>query len=192
MKSFKTCVFIALFLILNGCSSIDVKQDYNAEYNFNTLKTYNWLDTNPNVSSDSRVNNDLIKDRMTTSVEAALKAKGYTKVDRAEASFLVTWLGAIDKKLQVQTIDHYYRPYGYGSRGAYAPFTNSGSRKTIVSEYDLGTILIDILDPKEHKLIWRGTGQGIVHSGRSPEQITKGINNAVQQILEQFPPTHKK
>ena len=192
MNQLRLIALIALLLSLSGCSAITVNQDYNPDYNFQTLQTYGWFDDNKTVSSDARINNDLIKDRIVKAIESSLHAKGYTKVPNAEASFLVTWHGTIDSKLQVNTIDHYYIPYGYSGRGAYYTFMDSGARHTIISEYDVGTLLIDILDPIKHKLVWRGTGQGIVHANRTPEEITEEINNAVSAIFTQFPPTPKK
>jgi hypothetical protein len=192
MKNILALSFLFMLLWIPGCSSITVNHDYNADYNFQALHTYSWLDDHKTVSSDARINNDLVKDRMVKAIESALNAKGYTKVAQTEASFLVSWHGAIDSKLQVDTIDHYYRPYGYGTGGTYDPFMGSGIRQTVVSEYDLGTLLIDILDPKEHKLVWRGTGQGVVHADRTPDERTAEINNAVVDILAQFPPTLQK
>lgn len=196
MKIFHSLLLLALVLSLNGCSSVTVNQDYNPDYNFQNLKTYSWLDKDRTVGHDTRINNDLVKARMIQAIEANLNAKGYTKVDKNEASFLIMWHGSIDSKMQVDTINRHYGPYGYGSRGAYNrgydPFMRGSSTHTVVSEYDLGTLLIDILDPSQHKLIWRGTGQGVVQPDRTPTEITEGINDAVQAILEPFPPTLTK
>ncbi len=188
MQQCFSLLLLPLILILSSCSVITVHQDFDQTYNFQGLRTYSWLDKNRTVSSDTRINNDLVKDRMIKAIEDSLEAKGYTKVDKAQASFLVVWHGSIDSKLQMDTIDHYYRPYGYGARDIYDPFIRNKTTRTVVSEYDLGTLLIDILDPTEQKLIWRGTGQGVVHGNQEPAKITKNINNAVQQILSQFPP----
>lgn len=189
MKQCFPLLLLPILILLNSCSTITVHQDFDTTYNFHNLKTYSWLDKNRTVSSDTRIDNDLVKDRMIKAIETSLEAKGYTKVDKAQASFLVVWHGSIDSKLRVDTIDHYYRPYGYGARDVYDPFIRSRTTRTVVSEYDLGTLLIDILDPTEQKLIWRGTGQGVVHGDQEPAKITKSINNAVQEILSQFPPT---
>ncbi len=67
--------------------------------------------------STLRVNNDLIVDRVRSAVENNLAAKGYAKVDSASADFVVSWLGGIDKKLQVESIDHFYSPYRVWSIG---------------------------------------------------------------------------
>jgi len=188
MKRYITLLSAVFILALTGCSSIDVKQDFDTTYNFQDFTTYAWLDKDRTRSVDTRINNDLVKNRMISAIESALDAKGFTKVAKDQASFLVEWHGSIDSKLQVDTIDHYYRPYGYGARRGYDPFVHSRSSRTVVSEYDLGTLLIDILDPAEHKLIWRGTGQGIVHDNNEPAEITENIHNAVLEILAQFPP----
>jgi len=60
---------------------------------------------------------------------------------------------------------------------------------TYVTQYDEGTLVIDFIDIAENKLVWRGVGTGALSESPSVEERTENINNAVAQILEQFPPT---
>ena len=57
-----------------------------------------------------------------------------------------------------------------------------------VTQYQQGTLIIDIIDMSQQKLIWRGTGSGTMSDSPSVETRTENINNAVNQILAQFPP----
>jgi hypothetical protein len=61
-----------------------------------------------------------------------------------------------------------------------------------VSQYDEGTLVIDFVDMAKQELVWRGIGTGAVSESPSVEERTANINNAVMQILEQFPPTQEK
>ncbi len=177
----------ALLFFSSSCSTLSVKTDYNPAYDFSTLKNYTWLDNNKAHGTDARVNNDLVVDRVCKAVEQTLAARGYVKTDAASADFIVSWFGAIDKKLQVNTIDHFYSPYGYGSLYR-DPFWSGSVRTTTAYEYEEGTLIIDILDPVQHKLIWRGTGKDQIYSNKNPEEISKGINEAVAAIMKYFPP----
>ncbi len=181
------CVFFLLLFVV-GCSTIRVSTDFNPTYDFTKLRTYAWLDNDKAVSSDARVNNDLIVDRVRRAVENSLAAKGYTKIDAASADFVVSWFGAIDTKLQVDSIDHFYSPYGYGAL-VRDPYWNGtrGVRTTTTREYEVGTLIVDILDPSERKLIWRGSGTDRIGSNNSPEKVTKGINEAIAAIMASFP-----
>ncbi len=178
---------VALLFLSSGCSTLSVNTDYNPAYDFSALKSYAWLNNGQISSSDARVNNALIVDRVRKAVEQTLATRGYVKTDSASADFIVSWLGAIDKKLQVDTIDHFYSPYGYGS--LYRAPALGGSMPTVRTyEYEVGTLIIDILDPDQHKLIWRGTGEDRLKGNKKPEEVTKGIDEAVAAIMKDFPP----
>ncbi len=187
MKRFYQYVFIAVVLLVGGsCSTLSVSTDFNPAYDFTKLKTYAWLDDGSVPSDDARVNNDLIVDRVRKAVERTLAAKGYVQVGSASADFTVSWFGAIDKKLQIDTIDSFYSPYGYGALYRDS-FWGGGMRTTTTREYEVGTLIVDILDPKEQKLIWRGTGKERIGSSKDPESVTKEINEAIAAIMKDFP-----
>ena len=59
---------------------------------------------------------------------------------------------------------------------------------TSVSEYDEGTLIIDIADAESSALVWRGSGSRRVGTSRNPDQLTEKVNRAVSEILSQFPP----
>ncbi|MCF8055257.1 MAG: DUF4136 domain-containing protein [Desulfocapsa sp.] len=54
--------------------------------------------------------------------------------------------------------------------------------------YKYDAIIIDILDPVEHKLIWRGSGQDRIRGKKNPEEVKKGLLEAVKAIMKDFPP----
>jgi Domain of unknown function (DUF4136) len=188
MSRFIRFGFLAVLIVICGaCSTLNVNTDFNPTYDFTQLKTYAWLDTGQAPSSDARINNDLIVDRVRAAVEKTLAAKGYVKTESASADFMVSWLGAIDKKLQVESIDHFYSPYGYGAL-ARDPSWGGGMRTTATREYEEGTLVVDILDPAQHKLMWRGTGKNRLGKKDDPEAVTQRINRAIAEILADFPP----
>ena len=60
---------------------------------------------------------------------------------------------------------------------------------TYVSQYDEGTLVIDVVDMAKQELVWRGIGTGVLSENPSVEERTANINYAVTEILTQFPPT---
>ena len=189
----KNCI-LALFLLLfcTACSGISVNTDFNPAYDFTQFKTYRWVDDGTAPSTDTRINNDLIIDRVRSAVEANLAARGFVQADDKAADFQISWHGAIERKLRADTIDHFYSPYGYGALYR-DPFWAGGStmRTTTVREYEVGSIIIDILDPVGHRLIWRGSGSKVLSGKSNPEKTTQKINEAVAAILKDFPPVKK-
>lgn len=188
----KNCVLVVLLVFLGGaCSTLTVNTDFNPAYDFTGLKTYAWVENGKVPSADTRLNNDLIIDRVRSSVETNLARRGFVKTNDPSADFQVSWHGAISKKLQVESIDHFYSPYGYGPLYRDSFRHGSSMRTSTVREYEVGTLIIDILDPVKHKLIWRGSGSDRLSGETNPDQATRKINEAVTAILKDFPPVKK-
>ncbi len=75
----------------------------------------------------------------------------------------------------------YLRPYyGYPSAG----YAGAGR----VREFLLGTLVLDITDVRTDKVIFRGWARKSLHSDPSPEKVRMYVTEAVEEILEDFPP----
>ena len=96
--------------------------------------------------------------------------------------------GILRTNLEFLDVDTVNTGYGYGRYGRYGGISTS----TTVSEYQEGTLLIDMIDPSSKQLVWRGSGQARIRQSSSPEEREKRIGEAVQQILEDFPPGAEK
>lgn len=56
-----------------------------------------------------------------------------------------------------------------------------------VKPYNEGTLIIDIIDMAEQKLVWRDISSGSMSQSPTFEERTENINNVVNQILAQLP-----
>jgi hypothetical protein len=61
------------------------------------------------------------------------------------------------------------------------------SRTTEIT-YTMGTLVLDFFDTASKELVWRGTAEGKIHEGNSPQERSERAFTAVQKIMEQFPP----
>ena len=61
-------------------------------------------------------------------------------------------------------------------------------RNAVVSEYQVGTLILDVVRAADRQLIWRGTASDEVYPDNSTEARERRVREAVQKILEQFPP----
>jgi len=181
MKSFKKyfliVVLTAVALCLTSCSTISVNQDYDPAYDFSKLKTFGFIP----ITSEAGID-QLNAQRLGDAIKSNLTAQGYTLSENAD--FGIALFFTKDTKTSVQSSGGYGYGYGYGYRG-YGGMGGS----TYVTQYDEGTLVIDFIDIAENKLVWRGVGTGALSESPSVEERTENINNAVAQILEQFPPT---
>ena len=176
---------LALTLACRACSGIRVTTDYDPSADFTRLRSYAWLDEQSGVQGDRADVTSLLDRRVRRSVDTELQKKGLSSVARAGADALVTYHLGVETKLDVNTID---TGYGYG-RGWYR---GGVSTHTTVTEYQEGTLLIDLVDPKAKQLIWRGSGQARVRRSSTPEEREQRIDEAVAEILKSFPPSADK
>ena len=64
----------------------------------------------------------------------------------------------------------------------------AGGAETIVDDYELGTLLVDFIDPRTSAVIWRGKAQSRLQEAKTPEERQARVQAAVDQLLAQFPP----
>ena len=182
---FKMKYFLLLgFILLAGCSSITVKTDFDPSVDFTKYKTYSWY-TGKMPEDDALARNPLIRKRVMASVDKVLASKGYQKVEDGNPDFVVIVHGATKQKTQVSSYG--YGMYGYGRWGyGWGGYGPSGID---VYQYDEATLFVDIADFTKKELVWRGTGTDVVSGSSDPEEIQEHIDEAVSQILQDFPPT---
>jgi hypothetical protein len=163
-------------IIYAGCSSITVNQDYNTSFDFSKLKTYGFIPITEEAGIDQ-----LNATRLGDAIKENLNAKGYTLSENAD--FGIALFFTKESKTSVQSTGGYGYGYGYGYRG----YGGMGGG-TYVTQYDEGTLVIDFVDMAKQELVWRGVGTGVLSDNPTVEERTEKINNAVAQILAQFPP----
>jgi len=167
---------ITAILFLACCSTISVHQDYDPEYDFSKLKTFGFIPLSKEAGIDQ-----LSADKLGNAIKTELLAKGYTLSDKAD--FGIALLFSSKTKTNVQSYGYGYG-YGYYGRPGYG-----GMGGVDVTQYDEGTLVIDVIDMAENKLVWRGIGSGAMSQSPTVEERTEKINSGVNQILAQFPPT---
>lgn len=53
--------------------------------------------------------------------------------------------------------------------------------------YEEGSLIVDVLDPQDGRIIWRGIAEAMVRDSDPPEVREKRIKEAARRLLEQFP-----
>ena len=175
-------------LILAGCATVRVQTDFDPAANFHSYKTFAWLPGPQKATGDERIDNPLLVKRVRHGVTRQLQLQGYVEADASAADMLVGYHISLDKKLSVQTINNYY---GYGHRGWGAWGRPMGSSQTVVREYEMGTLIIDLVDRRQNELVWRGAGESRLTKRPTPEKTDKKVAEVVGAILAKFPPSKK-
>lgn len=163
---------LPLVVVLAACSSLETSYDFDTHTDFASFHVYAWTER---AASDA--GSDLVYDRIVRAVDENLAAKGYVRGDKPD--FHVA--ARTGNQTRVSVTD-----WGY-SYGAYASWYPR--RDVSVQEYEVGTLILDVVDASTMKLVWRGTAEDTLPTQPSPEEITKLVDHAVQKVLEAFPPT---
>jgi hypothetical protein len=183
---FYTLLITALASVwLAGCSSLSISYDYDQAVDFSKYKTYNWLPSPENMEVDT-----LNRARFVTAVERDLAQKNINK-NASTPDLLIAVHFVKEKKINVTDWGYSYAPSGAYARHGYSTYNQYNyptSGSISINEYEQGTLILDFIDPGTRLLIWRATVKSIISPASTPEKQTEKINNAVNEILQRFPP----
>lgn len=175
----KNLIFPILLLFLYSCSSITVTADYDKEVDFTSYKTFSLLKWR---ADNSRLINDFDKKRLEDAVINEMTARGYDYIkiggDLAVSVFLI-----LENKTDYTAYTDYYGGYGY----YYGTPWGWGPSRTTVSQYNytLGTLIFNVFDAKQKRLIWQGTAIGEVDD--NPLNRDNNIPKAVGEVFYRYP-----
>ena len=177
----------SLLLLVVSCKiGPPVTADYDTSYNYQSLKSYSWV-----IPKDKTKVSTLNNRRHINAIETILNRKGFNKAEsEGKADFLLKTHTIMDKKTDVSS---YYRVWGYHPFAFRHPLHWPHHTTTVAREYEVGTLVLDIVDPVKKEVIWRGSVSRKlgVYKNRTPEERdTIALKNA-QFMLESFPPGRK-
>ncbi|MBV7529735.1 DUF4136 domain-containing protein [Chitinophaga sp. sic0106] len=181
-------IFAFPLLAMAACGpTLKVTHDVNSQANFTNYKTFAVY--NPGTRGNARASvSELNRNRVDQGIIAAMTAKGYTQADTSTADLLVNPI-TVAKQGQSVTAntDYYgyggfYRPYGYWGGGMGMASSNTTYN---VDKYIDGSLIIDVVDRSDRKLLWQGVGNSQI-DGPIKDPDTK-IPEAVSKIMESFP-----
>ncbi len=181
---------LAMILLLAGCGSqVAIDSDYKAGFDFTQLRSYQWHGSSKNHA------NDILDGRIRNSVDEVLGSQGYQLEKGAQVDFLVNYGVTTEEKTDIRTYNTYsgMAPgYSMGYRRGYYRYGYSmayRSEPEVVSyQYEEGTLIIDVVDAKTDKLVWRGTAEGRLKDNMSVEERQQATKAIVAKVLEGFPP----
>ena len=171
-------VFI-LLIAVTGCSNVTVNYDYDQNVDWAKFKTYGWMDVPPRPADPTSPLPDtpLLQQRIHSSVDYEMGQRGITLGDNPD--LLVVYHLGSQEKIQVTDWGYNYSDYYWGY----------GGRQIDVQQFTEGSLVLDLVDTETQKLVWRGTGTGVVDkSQKSPEEMQERANKVIHKIMESFPP----
>lgn len=173
-------VAIGLALLASCQTPIQVGADFRRNFRFSSVQTYAWLPDPPGHAGDPVLHNDLIDERVRGAVDRKLQEMGYRRVAE-KADIYVTYYLGLETQVNARMVSSTYH-YAGG-------FLDRHSTNRAISQYERGTLLIDLLEPTTRRLVWRGTASARVRRQTDPAERDRKIDDAVDKTLAQFPPS---
>ena len=163
-------------LALAGCATMNVSSHIERTANFVDYVTYDWGPPDNLPVGDPRLdNNPFFQDYLQGAIEKRMAAKGFERAVNGTPDLLVHYHASVSQKLDVYEVD---QRYGY----CY------GDCQPQVADYELGTLIIDIVDARTSKVVWRGWAQdamnGIIDN---QERLEKQVDEEVTLMMQRLP-----
>lgn len=164
-------------LVVSGCATMNVGSYTGRGIDFTPYLTFDWGPADALPTGDARLDgNAFFKDHLEGAVEKQLAARGYARATDGTPDLLIHYHATIARKLDVDAVD---RQYNYCYDDSCIPR---------VVAYDAGTLLIDIVDAKTNRLLWRGWAQDSMEGVLDDQdRMERQINDAVARMLAELP-----
>jgi hypothetical protein len=180
--SITTRLTVLAAVVIAGCTTINVSQDYDTLADLSHYDTWQWRHPVQPPSGDIRIDNPLLDKRIRQAVENHLADRRMGRVDK-QGAITVSYHLNIESRIYS---DAYYPGYGVGR---FYDFGYGGfGAETRIYQYDLNSLIIDIHLAYTDKLLWRGVGDYRLRTYKSPEAAAEAMQAIVDKILGQFPP----
>jgi hypothetical protein len=164
----------AAALFITGCATMNVSSQVQRDLSFSNYHTFDWGEPGPLPPNDPRLATPFFRDHLEGAVERALAAKGFEHAaPSATADLLFHYHASIDDRIDVSRSD----------TGGY-----QGGNGITVTSFEAGTIVIDVVDTKTNRVVWRGWAQhsleGVLDN---QDRLAALIDEAVSRMMARFP-----
>ncbi|WP_420147222.1 DUF4136 domain-containing protein [Spirosoma sp.] len=181
-------VIFGLMALGYGCSP-RVAVDSNSRTDFNKYKTFTWMDSDVKADQNPAYYNQLATQSVENTMGSVLQEKGLTQ-NESNPDLLVGYHFFVEDKTRTvaNPTSPFYGPYAgwgrWGFRGWGPGWWGWGGNQYTQEQYKAGTLVVDMVDARTHKLVWRGAVEDAVVN---PTRITAQLTKEAERIVSKFP-----
>ena len=183
-----TLAFAVLLASAVTAFAQDVRYNFDKQADFSQFKTYKWV----TLKGAQAPPNELVDMQIKAAVDAELAMKGLKRTDADTADLYVGYQSAVNTEKQYTSFDTGwgYGPgwYGGGWYGGGGTSTTTGQTSTIY----VGQIAVDMYQPGQKALVWRGVASKTLDTNAKPEKQQKNLAKAMTKLFKNYPPPVKK
>ena len=159
-------------LAVTACATTNTRSFVERGSDVALYRTYAWGAANVQATGDPRLdNNQFFGERIEAAVERQLAARGFERT-AGVPDLLVRYYASVEQQVNAD--------------GADRPYVACEDCRPFV--FDAGTIVIDLIDARTKRLVWRGWDEGSI-DGVINNQVwmEKRVDESVARILGQLP-----
>jgi len=170
-------------LVLGGCASgPDVRTDYDRSADFGKYRTFGFVAQSGTDNGDAR---SLVTMMLQNAAARQMEARGYTRADNPD--LVINFKGQLEEKVDVESTPAPYYGPGWGYGGWYgAPYGGWGATEVTTRRYNVGTLVMDVVDREKRQVVFQGAISGVV-TKEMQQNREAAINRAVEHIFAQYP-----
>jgi hypothetical protein len=164
---------VAALVTLPGCAPLTVSSHLERTANFADYLTYDWGPRDNLPVGDPRLDNNAIYvDYLQGTVEKQMALRGYVQAVTGEPDLFIHYHANVSQRVEVSQD---------------GTTTNYDAYEPRLIELELGTIVVDIIDAKTDRLVWRGWSQqsiaGVINDqARLEKMTTEGITKMMATL----------
>ena len=167
------CVGLAAF-------AQEVQFDYDRSANFNTYKTYQWVDYKRVDVGDQLLDRDIKR-----AVDEQLAGKGLRRVETDGDLFIGYQAGiSQEKAFDATGWGGGGGPWGWGGPWGGG---NWGSLHGSTATIDVGKLVIGLFDPASKQLVWRGAASKTLDLSKDPDKNYRTLEKAMAKLFRNYP-----
>ena len=178
-----TAALAATAIALAGCASgPDIQADYDRSADFGKYRTYGFVSQAGTDSGDFR---SLSTQMLQNAAARQMEQRGYSRAENPD--LVINFKGKLEEKVDVESTPAPYYGPGWGYGGWYgAPYGGWGGTEVTTRRYNVGTLVIDVVDREKRQVVFQGAISGVV-TKEMQQNREASINRAVEGIFMQYP-----
>ena len=173
----------AIVLLMAGCASgPDVRGDFDPAADFGRFRTFGFVEQAGTDAGDTR---SITTTLLQNAAAREMESRGYVRSDTPD--LVINFHGRLEERVDIQSRPAPTMGPTWGYRGwAGSPWGGWGGTEVTTRRYNVGTLVIDLVDLQQRQMVFQGSVQDTV-TRQMQQNREQTINEAVAQIFARFP-----
>ena len=159
-----------LIAVAAACGTTSVTTDRDQRADFGRYRTYAIQPGRVQMEGVEASPDTLVRDRIQDALKLELWSKGFEPARPGQADIVVTYAASSETRPElVETI-------------ASSPDWMYGGYNIFVQDVDRGTLVIDVIDARSSRLVWRSIARAEDENFRSEKFLGEAVDKALQKL----------